>query len=180
MNGNVFKRRSVWVIAGALSVISISAGILIIVMIELLSGVGTPEAMALVDVMKFKHAIQQYVADGNEYPGMHERGMDNMFPILYSALIGGSERGGRGPYVSIDKDRLVVYENGRGYKQATIEDINDNLIPKYILDPWDKPYIYRLVKREKAGPVIELYSCGPNGKDDSWSGTGKGDDVHAR
>jgi hypothetical protein len=69
------------------------------------------------------------------------------------------------------------------YVAATSEDVTDRSRPKYILDPWKRPYVYRLTKGQDGSQMsrVCIYSVGPNGKDEvedesdeAWCG---GDDV---
>ncbi len=48
--------------------------------------------------------------------------------------------------------------------------------PKMLKDPWGNELKYELVEEEQprpSGPAVHVWSCGPNGKDNS----GEGDDI---
>ena len=77
--------------------------------------------------------------------------------------------------------RVRVRDDGAGeLRAATRVEIEDDRVDKYLADPWDVPYVYRLRPCRQTGGarlVPEIYSAGYNGVDDTAAGREDGDDV---
>jgi len=132
-------------------------------------------------------AVENYAFDEAEYPGKgleHDPGR-NDFPLLFKALFG--ERRPRGPggrsapYASLPEKDVAVWDNDlQAYRKALRRELQDDRIPKYIVDPWGNPYVYRAT-REEGSKVCRrefvLYSLGPNEIDDVAAGSEDPDDI---
>jgi general secretion pathway protein G len=132
-------------------------------------------------------AVEHYALDEADYPGnaLEHDPERNDFPILYKALFG--ERRPRGPggrsapYASLKAEDLAVWEpDQQAYRKALRRELQDDRIPKFLLDPWGQPYVYRAARESRlkgCGPGFELYSLGPNGIDDLAAGSEDPDDI---
>jgi len=125
------------------------------------------------------------VQDESEYPGADQKQFDektNHFPLLYNAILGRRRPKGPGgrnaPYMKIDESKVRMWNrNTRLYKLPTRSQLRDDSVEKFLIDPWDNPYIYRANKgRSKKGFMhnvrhADLYSLGPNGINDTAEAT---------
>lgn len=145
------------------------------------------EAMANSYVSSLHGALKQYVQDTNKYPGREYPDGENAFPALFEALFGKKEsEGGKGgpsaPYIEIKtKDVAVWDETEEKYRQATIEDMEDPSLKKYVMDPWDKPYVYhenasRPRQDYMRNAKADIYSVGADGIDQTIDGIKEGTD----
>ena len=159
------------------------------------------KAQASTDINSFGVGLTTYYQDYNLYPGYQiEADPDkNAFPDLFEALLGQKPpdgRGGKGsPYVEYKRENVCVLDpaaaeedednDGSPYVEADPADLNDPDVPKYLLDPFGNPYVYRenKSKRPKESYMInpakyDLWSVGINGKNESADGYEKGvDDI---
>ena len=151
---------------------------------------GATEAIAKTEVSSLGGALEQYVQDESDYPGMAEK-IDadrNQFPELYNALFGERRPNGPGgrsaPYTKIEEKRVVVYDRDTDrYEPATRDQVNDFETEKFYLDPWSNPFVYRANKGRKREEFMhnqyaaDIYSLGPNGTDDTAEGNEESDDI---
>ena len=143
--------------------------------------------------------LSNYMEDEGELPGLR-LGADpgrNDFPVLYRALWGTSRPQGPGgrsaPYLNLQEEDIAVRDQATdAYRRATRAEILDDSVDKYLLDPWDQPYVYRVLKDSKQRTVeqairqspkgrlrnFEIYSLGPNGEDDT-DREDRGDDIRS-
>lgn len=139
---------------------------------------------ALQEVTSLRSALELYVEDEEGYPGLETQPDPgrNDFPLLFNALFGergpGKPGGRSAPYTRLSERRLAVWDQGtKEYRRASPDEIRDFNVPKFLLDPWDRPYVYRAWKAE-GGPKAMVYSVGANGIDDTAAGKGGGDDLN--
>ncbi len=137
---------------------------------------------ARLTVESFVSAIENYYQDESVYPGMDLTPSpdENQFPVLFNALRGERKPRGPGgrnsPYIQVKEEQLAVYDADLDqYLPATLEQIRDPETPKYLLDPWGRPYVYRCNKGKKLENFMrnsnyDFYSVGPNGEDDTAQG----------
>jgi len=132
-------------------------------------------------------AAEQYHLDTGAYPRAKEEEVENEFPALFEALC--EERppqghgGPSGPYLSFRRaDVFVPEDDGESYRQATAAEIDEPGTPRYVLDPWGHPYVYRENRSRPPRPYsvrprrFDLYSLGPDGIDQTRRGE-PGDDI---
>jgi prepilin-type N-terminal cleavage/methylation domain-containing protein len=144
------------------------------------------EACARAFIHSLAIAADRYFEDTGQYPGAGTKDAANAFPALFAALY--TERpprgkgGPSGPYMQMQREDLAVPGEDGAWEKATTEDLLDPRVPKHILDPWGRPYIYRENRSRPKDAIMmrpasfDLYSTGNDGID----GTGKGepgDDV---
>ena len=142
------------------------------------------------EVTMMLDALENYRLDEGEIPGFlldpdPER---NDFHLLFNALMDTPQPKGKGgrsaPYLEkITPKQIVVRDEITGeYRQVTRKERYINSIPKYIIDPWGQPYIYRCNKGLKrqdwmSNPDgVDLYSLGPNEEDDTILGDDAGEE----
>jgi hypothetical protein len=152
-------------------------------------------ATTKLEVLSLSLALEQYVEDEHVYPGADiEAGPNaNHFPRLFNALFGERPPAGPGgrsaPYTRVEETRISVPGQLVGslseYVHATGEEIRDPRVEKYLLDPWGNPYVYRanhgraLQPWMKNSATADIYSCGPDGVDDTAAGASEdvSDDI---
>lgn len=130
-------------------------------------------------------ALKSYNADVDFYPGHNVDREENASWTVYEALCGkrkvdGGGGGPNAPYYDF-RDKEVGVEVSPGvFKGATLDELEDPEVKKYILDPWGMPFQYREndSAAEKTPEMhnrheFDMYSFGPNRKDDE----GEPDDV---
>lgn len=148
------------------------------------------ESQASSDLSTLANAINSYHSDMAFYPAFNKECDDdeveefNAFPELFEALCGEKPPEGRGgknsPYVELKAESIMVEdEDARplGYSPADSDEYYDPDIPKYYIDPFGSPYIYRenASKRKRRDWMIkrssfDLWSAGPNGKNEACYG----------
>ncbi len=175
-----------------LIVISIIALLSSLVLVAINKARGSAaEAIAKTEVSSLSQALEQYVQDESEYPGMADSKVDagsNLFPKLYDALFGERRPNGPGgrsaPYSKIEEKKIGVYdEDTELYMPASREQIRSRKTPKFLLDPWGNPYVYRPNKGNKAQDYMhnlqgaDIYSVGPNQIDDTAAENAESDDI---
>ncbi|HVR73241.1 MAG TPA: type II secretion system protein [Planctomycetota bacterium] len=147
------------------------------------------EGTTKVEVSSLSSALDQYVKDEGELPGMSEK-IDpddpNQFPVLFEALFGQRKPAGKGgrnaPYTNLDEKRLVIMDS-EGYVPATPEQIRNPKVKKYLLDAFGNPLVYRANKGKKMEDFMHrdqgayIYSLGNNGIDDTWDNSKNSDDI---
>lgn len=138
------------------------------------------EKAALGEVVALVTALENYEFDEGIFPGeeLPRHADRNDFPLLYGALFGRRQPHGPGgrsaPYMRLQEARVAVRDSQSGdLRRATRQEREDDKVSKYLLDPWNNPYVYRAV-----GQRVLVYSCGPDGVDDTGSGEA-GDDIRA-
>lgn len=142
------------------------------------------------DVSAMSNALDLYVQDESEYPGMSLKADSsrNDFPLLFKALFGEKRPNGDGgrnaPYMRLDEKKVRVKDSDTNeLREASRAEIRDKHIDKYIVDPWNNPYVYRVNKGKKQESFMhnynsaDIYSIGPNDKDDTADENEKGDDL---
>jgi hypothetical protein len=144
------------------------------------SNCGTSTSMAVTEVAALSQGLAAYAADEGEYPGMRlsSDAARNDFPAFFDALFGERKPKGNGgrnaPYIDFKEDRIAVEEEcplPPIYRKATLAEIRDPGVKKYLLDPWGNPYVYR------AGTKPKIYSLGPNEEDDTVTLAEESDDL---
>ena len=141
-------------------------------------------AAARMTVAGLDLALSNYRDDEGDYPaGDPALGPDeNRFPALYRALCGARQPFGPGgksaPYFRPKEADLVVFSEDSGdVRKADREEIVDDGIDKYLLDPFGEPYIYRVRDAGAGRPrSADIYSLGPDRADGHASGK-NGDDI---
>ncbi len=155
------------------------------------------EANAASDISTLTSAIESYARDEGIYPGWDKKlgaeDLDtfNCFPILFENLQGERPPDGKAgkntPYSNMSSDRLVVVdEDYEGeYKRANRDELFDQYVDKYYLDPWSEPYFYRenKSKRNKEDWMLkrrgfDLWSVGPDGVNDACFGYPEEDEEY--
>ena len=143
------------------------------------------KATAQMDVTSLSGALQQYVQDESEYPGIEEDEFHeetNHFPLLYKALFGKRRPAGPGgrsaPYTNLEESKVRGYNpDTELYELPTRRELRDDDVEKFLIDPWDNPYIYRANKGRSEEDYMhnlqdaDIYSLGPNEIDDTVEGT---------
>ncbi len=150
----------------------------------------TNVAITTTDIHSFKAAVEQYNQDEGEYPGMGKKvsGDDNQFPILFECLFGARRPNGPGgrnaPYMDLDQDKVVVYDDDvEDYRKARRKELFNWKIEKYMLDAWGNPLVYRSNKGRKPDDYmrnrfgVDIYSTGPDGEDQTVEGEDESDDI---
>ena len=170
-----------------ISIISILASLVLVAL-----GRGRDEvnkALAHTDVATLSQALAAYVADEAEYPGqdLQPDPDRNDFPLLYEALFGERRPRGKGgrnaPYADFKENRIAVYDPGTDtYRKPTRKEFRDPDVKKYVLDPWNNPFIYRCNRSSpRREPWMhkdaDIYSLGPNEEDDTVDLLEAGDDI---
>jgi hypothetical protein len=128
------------------------------------------ELTAIVAVRNLADCLEQYLEESHSYPGLGG-GVDyadNQLPKLLDALV--FLRPKDAPQIPLRKYDFVVEGATKGvFVAASPEDLENPGKPKYILDPWGHPYVYRLAKAAVGNGEIQtiIYSAGPNGKEES-------------
>lgn len=158
--------------------------ILGILMAIVVGGVGLIQKRARrsttsVAVSDLNNGLQNYLTDEKVYPGFKlkpdpER---NDFPVLFNALMGEPKPKGPGgraaPYCQLKKSDVVVEDEDGDYRMAKEDEFYDSKVDKYYLDAWRNPIVYRCNKGKRRQPWmknpngVDIYSLGPNGKDDT-------------
>jgi hypothetical protein len=81
----------------------------------------------------------------------------------------------------LKEENVAVWDTDlQAYRRALRPELQDDRTPKYILDPFDQPYVFRATREAgKAGcrRGFDLYSLGPNGIDDVAAGSEDPDDI---
>jgi hypothetical protein len=97
-------------------------------------------------VSQLAGAIQEYERETKKLPGAGNAGL--------VAALQSKQKDGKSEYYAFSRETLV---NGAA------------------IDPWGRPLVYRPAEKGKGkrGKTFEVYSMGPNGKDDG----GEGDDI---
>jgi len=151
---------------------------------------GANKAMAKTAISSMAAALDSFVQDEGEYPGMEldadsER---NDFPLLFTALFGTPRpKGGGGrnaPYSTVPEDNIWVYDDAIGdYRAAKRPERLDDDVEKFLMDPFGAPYVYRANKGKDLAEYdfmhnrdFDLYSFGPDGLDQTQEGE-DGDDF---
>ena len=143
------------------------------------------EATCQMEITALNGALQQYVQDESEYPGGDEEEFDedtNHFPLLYKALFGRRRPAGPGgrsaPYTKLEESKIRVYNpDTELYELPSRRELRDDDVEKFLIDPWDNPYIYRANKGRSEEDYMhnlqdaDIYSLGPNENDDTVEGT---------
>lgn len=173
-----------------LIVISIIALLSSFVLVAITRGKqGAAEAMATQMVAQLTSALERYVQDEGEYPGMTLKPDPdrNDFPLLFEALLDDPRPHGKGgrsaPYLQIKEDQIAVYDEDLDqYRKADTDERRDPRTQKFVLDPWGQPYIYRANKGKKRESWMhradaDIYSIGPNEQDDTVLESEKSDDI---
>jgi hypothetical protein len=125
------------------------------------------------------------VQDGSDYPGSDEEEFDeetNHFPLLYRALFGKRRPAGPGgrsaPYTTLEEKKVRVYNpDTELYELASRRELRDDSVDKFLIDPWDNPYIYRANKGRVEEDFMhnpqgcDIYTVGPNEVDDTVPNT---------
>ncbi len=131
------------------------------------------KSIAAVFVSNLSNAAEQYYQDTGKYPGAEFRDGENAFPALFEAIFGERPPRGMGgpgaPYLELRRRDIVSPEGEGAYRKASLEEICDPGVPKYILDPWGNPYVYREYQSRSQHPFTRrkalVYSSGPDGID---------------
>lgn len=141
------------------------------------------QTVAMQDVMILRTALSLYVEDEKDPPGleMHSDASRNDFPLLFNALFGERRPTGPGgrcaPYARISVERIAVLDRQKhSYQRASQVEIHDPKTPKFFLDPWGRPYVYR-AREAVEGQLGTIYSFGANGVDDTMTGK-RCDDIN--
>ena len=141
------------------------------------------------EVNGLSQALEHFVQDEAEYPGMTEKADPerNDFPLLYEALFGERRPRGKGgrnaPYADFKEKQIAVYDADTDtYRKPTRKEFRDPDVKKYVLDPWNNPYIYRCNRSSpRSEPWMhkdaDVYSLGPNEEDDTANLLEAGDDI---
>jgi len=128
--------------------------------------------------------IERYAMDTGRYPGEEYADGENAFPALFEAIYGERPPEGKGgpgaPYIRVKQRDVFVLNSIGAHEQASFDEIHDPGIPKYILDPWGNPYIYREYGsrpgKHFTGLKAVVYSSGRDGIDQARGGEA-GDDI---
>jgi prepilin-type N-terminal cleavage/methylation domain-containing protein len=151
---------------------------------------GANIALAKTSVSDLTSALQRYVQDEGEYPGMalEADAQRNDFPLLFVALFGERRPKGKGgrsaPYTSPKEDDIVIYDDSLGaYRNPERHERFDEDVRKFLRDPWGEPFVYRANKGKSRAEHdfmknanADIYSLGPDGIDQTSLGE-NGDDV---
>jgi len=124
-------------------------------------------------VSNFRSAAEQVKLEDGIPPALGKKPDPerNDFPILWRKAVDRPN-----PFISGLEDSKIVVKDGDGYRLATREEELDPKVDKYYLDPWGMPYVYRCNENLKPEPWmiyprgLDVYSWGPNKKDDSILG----------
>lgn len=141
------------------------------------------ESAARTMVQTMADQLENYKLDEGRYPAAYSKDKDperNDFPRLFNALLDkrkadGGLGGRSAPYFNVEEKTISVFEMGE-YVQASRDQRWSNKVDKYILDPYGQPYVYRCNQGHrqrdwmKNPMTFDLYSIGPNGKDDTANG----------
>jgi len=143
----------------------------------------TYTALAKSTVANLSSQLERYVQDTGKYPGSECRDEENAFPALFEALFGERPPKGKGgpsaPYGEVKEDDVVVRDDDAAdedsYRKATNEEFFDPRIPKYMIDPWGKPFVYHENKSRARKPYMhgrnfDIYSTGPDKTDQTVEG----------
>ena len=147
-------------------------------------------ALVKTTVSDLTNAVERYVQDEGEYPGMElESDPDrNDFPLLYVALFGEPRprgKGGRGaPYTNPNEDNTVVWDESlQDYRKPDRRERFDDDVEKLVRDPFGEPYVYRANKGKRMADfpymhnsTVDIYSKGPDGIDQTALSE-DGDDI---
>jgi general secretion pathway protein G len=143
--------------------------------------------IAVLTVGQLRAGLDAYVADEGALPGAELRRDPerNDSPALWAALFGTRRPDGPGgrsaPYGGVTHGDIGALDAETGsFRVATRAEREDDAVPKYLLDPWARPYVYRLEPAGKGRGVrlsAAIYSTGPNGEDETAGGGEGGDDV---
>ncbi len=144
------------------------------------------QGVARVFIAAVTAALEDYALDTGRYPGWDRPDDENAFPALYEALCGlRPPRGGGGPsapYMEFKHDSLLVEDEDGAFHAATLAEIRDPKVPKFVQDPWGNPYVYRENRMHanrkfamRPGKA-DVYSTGRDRVDQTASGD-KGDDI---
>jgi prepilin-type N-terminal cleavage/methylation domain-containing protein len=175
-----------------ISIISVLAGMVLVGVQH--ARTAANGALVKTTVSDMTNAVERYVQDEGEYPGMEldadaER---NDFPILYTALFGEPRPRGKGgrsaPYTNPNEDNIAVYDESLSdYRTPDNAELYDEDVAKFIRDPWGEPYVYRANKGKRRAdhdfmhnPTVDIYSKGPDGIDQTALGEsadGENDDI---
>ncbi|MCZ6794643.1 MAG: prepilin-type N-terminal cleavage/methylation domain-containing protein [Planctomycetota bacterium] len=140
------------------------------------------QTQAKTEVDTMRQAVGRYELDEGILPAFGKLADEetNYFPILFTALMDSPEPEGKGgrsaPYIDRIEEEKIVVKDGSDYRKATRKERYDHTVDKYLLDPWDNPYIYRCNKGLKPQDWMvnrdsfDLYSTGPNGSDETILG----------
>jgi prepilin-type N-terminal cleavage/methylation domain-containing protein len=137
-------------------------------------------AIAQSNIEALNNALEQYVADTGRYPGEKIKDYENGFPALFDAICGEKPPKGKGgpnsPYMKFKEAEVYVFDFDEDkYRPAYPEEIYDPKVEKYLADPWGVPYIYHENKSRARKPYMhkntaDIYSCGPDKKDQTIDG----------
>lgn len=141
------------------------------------------ETQATSMISTLRDAAQTYQFEKGSYPGFGKMPSPdrNDFPVLWRAIMHRPS-----PLIADPPSDNLVVQEGDTYRKATRAEIFDEKVDKYLLDPWGSPYVYRCnqgVKEPEAWMInpggIDIYSLGPNMKDDTIAGYEgeKNDDI---
>ena len=140
------------------------------------------DVMAVTDIGMISTAILLHSQEHGAYPGpAPDSPITNHFSDVVTAIASTSE-GIQGAFADVEK---FVVRTGDEYKPATPQQLQDANVEKFYLDPWGNPYRYRnnSAATTKSPWMIspkrfDLWSSGPNGKDESANGrTEDSDDI---
>jgi prepilin-type N-terminal cleavage/methylation domain-containing protein len=135
-------------------------------------------------------ALENYAQDEGRYPGsdLQTDPERNDFPLLFEALFGEPKPGGSGgrsaPYGRFKEADVRVWDRAQDrYRPATRSEILDPKREKYLSDPWEQVYIYRSNRGKQAQVWMrnlrgaDIYSMGPDERDDTIANAERSDDL---
>lgn len=133
-------------------------------------------------------AIERYRADEGHHPGASITDPRvNVFPAVYEALVGRPPPHGLGgrsaPYLDKIRSGDIAVLDGDTYRPATPTERDDPDVAKYLLDRWGQPFWYRENRSKPAAPwqrnprSFDIWSCGPDGINQTLLGVERSDDV---
>ncbi len=139
-------------------------------------------AEARSEIQSMVLALKQYQSEKNFFPGarvlVDENDLEsaNQFPLVIKALYHETAF-----LQDLKRDRFLIKDEDVDpkypYRPAKNSEVKDKELEKYYADPWSFPYFYRenASKSKKRDFMInersyDLWSIGPNGKNDSCYG----------
>lgn len=176
-----------------ISIIALLSGFILVAVQRARRAAG--ESTTKVEVSSLSTALDSYVQDEADYPGSQEK-IDpnadadeaNHFPFLFEAIFGQKRPAGKGgrnaPYTNLDEKRVAIWDpDSESYESATLDQIRNPKVKKYLLDSFGKPFVYRANKGRRLEEFMhrdqsaDIYSLGFNGIDDTWEMNEDGDDI---
>ncbi len=138
-------------------------------------------------VVQIITAIERYRADEGQYPGASITDPRGAFPAVLEALIGRPPPDGLGgrsaPYLDKFRSMDIGVRDGDAFRPAEPWERDDPLVEKYLLDRWGQPFWYRENRSKPAAPwqrnprSFDIWSCGPDGINQTLLGVERSDDV---